>query len=144
MKKLSFLSLLLLLLAAVSSCSDPTLNDYISEFKGELPQDLGSGIQMTDIKVVDNYLQIDCTSDESEMDLGNEFMKALIPSIAESMKSTFIDEPDMKDFMQACSDEGKGFRMILTGAKSGTLVPMFEVTPEEINEKFPPRTKEAA
>ena len=48
----------------------------------------------------------------------------------------------MKDFMQACANEGKGFRMIVTGTKSNVTLPFFEVTPDELQEKFPPTTKE--
>ena len=132
---------LLLLLAVVSSCSDPSLNDYVDQFKAQMPQDLGNGLVMNDIGVVDNYLQIECTSDESELDLSNPMIGMVLPAISEPLKAQFL-EGDMKDFMQVCSDEGKGFRMMLTGSKSGKTITMFEVTPEELNTKFPPRTKE--
>ena len=97
---------------------------------------------MTDVSIVDDYVQIDATSDESDLDLSNEMIGSFLPAIAEPLKTEFLEGTDMKDFMQACSDEGKGFRMMLTGAKSGKTITMFEVTPEELNTKFPPRTKE--
>lgn len=143
MKKFSMISLFLLLLAVVSvSCADPTLNDYVNEFKNRLPEDMGSGLVMTDVSIVDDFVQIECTSDESELKLDNPLIKSILPSVAEPIKASFLDTADMKDFMQACSDEGKGFRMIMKGAQSGESMVMFEVTPDEVKAKFPPRTKE--
>lgn len=137
------MSLFLLLFTAVFvSCSDPSLNDYIESFKGEMPQDAGGGITMTDVSIVDNYVQIDATTDETQLDLGNPLVSMVLPSVAETLKSTFLDESDMAGFMQACTNEGKGFRMILKGANSGNTATLFEVTPEELAEKFPPQTKE--
>lgn len=133
---------MLLFTAVFVSCADPSLNDYIEGFKGEMPQDIGGGLAMTDVSIVDDYVQIDATSDESDLDLSNEMIGSFLPAIAEPLKTEFLEGTDMKDFMQACSDEGKGFRMMLTGAKSGKTITMFEVTPEELNTKFPPRTKE--
>jgi hypothetical protein len=142
MKRLSFVSLFLLLFTAVFvSCADPSLNDYIEGLKGSVPEDMGGGLTMTDVSIVDDYVQIDVTSDETELDLGNPMVGMILPSVAEALKAEYL-EGDMKDFMQLCSDEGKGFRMMLTGAKSGNTATMFEVTPEELNTKFPPRTKE--
>ena len=143
MKKYSFMSFLLLFMAVVSvSCSSPTLNDYVEGFKGEMPQDMGSGLTMTDVGIVDDYVQIEATSDESELDLANPMVSMVLPAVAEPVKASFIENADMKDFIQACSDEGKGFRMVVTGAKSEKTVTLFEFTPEDINKKFPPRTKE--
>lgn len=142
MKKITFLGFLLLLLAVVSSCSDPSLNDYVDQFKAQMPQDLGNGLVMNDIGIVDNYLQLDCTSDESELDLSNPMINMVLPALAESIKGSFVDNSDMKELMQACSDEGKGFRMMINGAKSGKQLQLFEVTPEDLNAKYPPRTKE--
>ena len=143
MKKFSLISLFLLLLAVVSvSCADPTLNDYVNEFKNRLPEDMGSGLVMTDMSIVDDYVQVDCTSDESELKLDNPLIKSILPSIAEPLKDTFMGGSDMKDFMQACSDEGKGFRMVVKGTQSGESMTMFEVTPDEVKAKFPPRTQE--
>ena len=57
MKKFSLISLFLLLLAVVSvSCADPTLNDYVNEFKNRLPEDMGSGLVMTDMNIVDDQV----------------------------------------------------------------------------------------
>lgn len=143
MKRITFLSFLLLLLAVVSvSCSDPSLNDYITEFKGQMPEDLGSGFTMVDISIVDDYVQLDCTSDETELELGNPLVQAIAPAIAESLKSMFVDNPDMTDFMQACSNEGKGFYVVAKGTKTGGTLDLFKATPEEIRAKFPPKTKE--
>ena len=124
------------------SCADRTVNDYVTDFKAELPQDLGDGMAMTDISIVDNYLQIDATTDESGLELSNPLVEMVLPTVAETLKAQFFDDSDMKDFMQACSDGGKGFRMVLKGTKSGKSVTLFEATPEEMNEKYPPRTKE--
>lgn len=143
MKKLSFLGFLLLLLAVVSvSCSDPSLNDYVNEFKGQMPEDMGNGLVMNDMSIVDDFVQVECTSDESELDLSNPMIELVVPAVAEPLKASFVDGEDMKGFMQACSDEGKGFRMVVHGAKSGKTLTLFEVTPEELNTKFPPRAKE--
>ena len=132
---------MLLFTAVFVSCSDPSLNDYVEALKGRMPEDMGGGLSMTDVGIVDDYVQIDATSDETELDLSNPMVGMVLPAVAEPLKAEFL-EGDMKDFMQACSDEGKGFRMMLTGAKSGKTITMFEVTPEELNTKFPPRTKE--
>ncbi len=143
MKRITFLSFLLLLLAVVSvSCSDPSLNDYITEFKGQMPEDLGNGFSMTDISIVDDYVLLDCAADETEFELGNPLVQAIAPAIAESLKSMFVDNPDMTDFMQACSDEGKGFYVVAKGTKTGGTLDLFKATPEEIRAKFPPKTKE--
>ena len=143
MKRITFLSFLLLLLAVVSvSCSDPSLNDYITEFKGQMPEDLGNGFSMTDINIVDDYVLLDCTADETEFELDTPIVQAVVPAIAESLKSMFVDNSDMTDFMQACSDAGKGFRVVAKGAKTGGTLDLLNVTPEEINAKFPPKTKE--
>jgi hypothetical protein len=139
MKRLTLMGLLLLLLAG---CSAPTLDDYVNEFKNRMPEDMGNGLVMTDIGVVDDYLQIECTNDESELQFDNPLIKSLLPAVAAPLKAAFVDEADMKDFMQACANEGKGFRMIVTGTKSNVTLPFFEVTPEELQEKFPPTTKE--
>ena len=53
MKRLTLMGLLLLLLAG---CSAPTLDDYVNEFKNRMPEDMGNGLVMTDIGVVDDYL----------------------------------------------------------------------------------------
>lgn len=137
------MSLMLLFMAVVlASCSDPSLNDYVEGFKGKMPQELGGGLAMTDVNIVDDFVQIEATSDESELDLANPLLSVVLPAVAETIKSSFMEESDMKDFMQACSDEGKGFRMVVTGTNSGQTVTLFELTPEELNTKFPPRTKE--
>lgn len=137
------MSFLLLLLAVVSvSCSDPSLNDYITEFKSQMPEELGSGFTMIDINIVDDYVQLDCTTDETELELGNPLVQAIAPTIAASLKSTFIDNPDMSDFMQACSDAGKGFYVVAKGTKTGGTLDLLKLTPEEISAKFPPKTKE--
>ena len=143
MKKISLLSLCLMFFAmAFVGCAEHDLNYFIEGFKSEMPTDLGGGIQMTDIAVVDNYVQIESTSDETELDLGNSMINMILPAISDEMKAEFVDGADMKEFMQACSNEGKGFRMILKGVNSGNTVTMFEVTPEELNEKYPPKAKE--
>lgn len=137
------MSLFLLLFAAVFvSCSDPSLNEYIESFKSEMPQDLGGGLSMTDMRIVDNYVQVDGTSDETDLDFTNPMIGMILPAVAEPLKAEFLEGSDMKGFMQACSNEGKGFRMLITGAQSGQTITLFEVTPEELAEKFPPLTKE--
>ncbi len=115
---------------------------YVEDLKGELPQDLGSGIQMTDVTIVDNFVQIDAVSDESELDLSSPMIGMILPAISEPLKAEFLEGSSMKGFMQACSNEGKGFRMLLKGEKSGSTIPLIEVSPEEMNEKFPPQAKE--
>lgn len=137
------MGLLLLFMAVMFvGCADLTLNDYVEGFKGKMPQDLGSGLTMTDVSIVDDFVQVDATSDESEVDLASPMIGMVLPALSEPLKSLFLDDADMKDFMQACSDEGKGFRMMVTGAKSGKTVTLFEVSPEEMNNKFPPTPKE--
>lgn len=124
------------------SCADHDVNYYVEDLKGEMPQDIGNGLQMTDVAVVNDYVQIEITSDETKIDLGNEMVGAFLPAIAEGLKAEVVDADGMKEFMQACSNEGKGFRMVMKGAKSGNTAPLFDVTPEEMNEKFPPQAKE--
>ncbi|MBQ3731706.1 MAG: hypothetical protein II905_08155 [Muribaculaceae bacterium] len=143
MKKNCLLSLCFMLFAMVFvSCAEHDLNYFVDGFKSELPQDMGNGLQMTDVAVVDDYVQIEITSDETEIDLGNEMVGAFLPAIAEGLKAEFVDADDMKEFMQACSNEGKGFRMVMKGAKSGNTAPLFDVTPDEVKAKFPPQPKE--
>ena len=143
MRKKSLFGLFLLLLAVVSvSCSDPSLSDYVNEFKNRMPEDMGGGFVMTDMSIVDDFVQLECTSDESELKLDNPLVKSILPTVAEPVKASFLEGSDMKDFMQACADEGKGFRMVVTGTQSGEKMTMFEVTPDEVKEKFPPRTQE--
>lgn len=127
---------------AFVGCAEHDLNYFVEGFKSEMPKDVGNGIQMTNIAVVDNFVEIEATSDESELDLGNPLIGAIMPAVAEPMKAEFLEGSDMADFMQACSNEGKGFRMVIKGANSGNSMTMFEVTPEELNEKFPPKAKE--
>lgn len=56
-KNFSIIGLFLLLLAVVSvSCSDPTLNNYVNEFKNKLPEDMCSGLVMTDMSIVDDQV----------------------------------------------------------------------------------------
>lgn len=124
------------------SCADHDVNYYVEDLKGELPQDLGSGIQMTDVTIVDNFVQIDAVSDESELDLSSPMIGMILPAISEPLKAEFLEGSSMKGFMQACSNEGKGFRVLLKGEKSGSAIPLVEVSPEEMNEKFPPQPKE--
>ena len=143
MKKISFMAFLLLLLAAVSvSCSNRSVDDYVSEFKGHMPEELGNGLTMSDIGVVDNFVQIDCTNDESALEFDNPLLQSFLPAIAEPIKASFMEDSGMKGMLQACSDEGKGFRLVAEGTKSGQTVTLFEITPEELNEKFPPAPKE--
>lgn len=143
MKKISFLSFLLLLLAAVTvSCSNRTVDEYVAELKSEMPSDLGNGFVMDDVAVVDGFVQVDCTNDESEVEFDNPLLQMVLPAISEPIKASFMDNSTMKGMMQACSDEGKGFRLVAEGAKSGQTVTLFEITPEELNEKFPPSPKE--
>jgi hypothetical protein len=143
MKKISLLSLCLMLFSMVFvSCAEHDVNYYVEDLKGELPQDLGSGIQMTDVTIVDNFVQIDAVSDESELDLSSPMIGMILPAISEPLKAEFLEGSSMKGFMQACSNEGKGFRMLLKGEKSGSTIPLIEVSPEEMNEKFPPQAKE--
>lgn len=134
--------LLLFMAVMFVSCADLTLNDYVESLKGKLPEDMGNGLTMTDVSILDDYVQVDATSDESELDLANPMLDMILPAVAEPLKAAFIDDADMKDFMQACSDEGKGFRMMITGSKSGKTITIFDVTQEEMNNKFPPRPKE--
>lgn len=135
MKKNCLLSLCFMLFAMVFvSCADHDLNYFVDGFKSELPQDMGNGLQMTDVAVVDDYVQIEITSDG--------MVGAFLPAIAEGLKAEFVDADDMKEFMQACSNEGKGFRMVMKGAKSGNTAPLFDVTPDEVKAKFPPQAKE--
>ena len=136
------MSLFVLFLTVMSSCSDPTLNDWISEFNSKMPEDMGGGMVMKSMNVVDNYVQIECVSDESEISLDNSLMKSMLPSLAEPIKAQLLEDSDIKGLLQCCSDESKGFRMVLTGEKSGATLPLFELTPEELNEKYPPRPKE--
>lgn len=124
------------------SCAEHDLNYFVEGFKSEMPQDMGSGMQMTDVVVADDYVQIEVTSDETEIDLGNPMVNMILPAVAESLKAEFVDGADMKEFMQACSNEGKGFRMVIKGDKSGNTGVLFDVTPDEIKEKFPPQAKE--
>ncbi|MBR5170024.1 MAG: hypothetical protein IKW85_05600 [Muribaculaceae bacterium] len=142
MKKISLMSLLLLFIAVMSSCSDPTLNDWITEFNNRCPEDMGGGMTMKSMNVVDDYVQLECISDESELALDNSLFQAMLPSLAEPIKEEFLNESDMKALFQCCSDEGKGFRMMLTGEKSGASVALIELSPQELNEKYPPRPKE--
>ena len=137
------MSLCLILFSMVFvSCAEHDLNYFVEGFKGEMPQDLGSGMQMTDVKIVDDFVQVEVTNDESELDLSSEFIGAALSAMAEPMKAEFFEGSGMKDFMQACSNEGKGFRMVLNGTKSGKTAILFEVTPGEMNEKYPPQAKE--
>ena len=137
------MAFLLLLLAAVSvSCSNRSVDDYVSELKGQMPEDLGNGLTMNDISVVDDFVQIDCTNDESALEFDNPLINSILPAVAEPIKASFMDNSAMKGMLQACSDEGKGFRMVAEGTKSGQTVTLFEITPEELNEKFPPAPKE--
>lgn len=143
MKKISLLSLCLMLFSMVFvSCADHDVNYYVEDLKGEMPQDLGGGMQMTDVSIVDNFVQIDAVTDESELDLSSPVVGMVLPAVAEPLKAEFLEGSDMKDFMQACSNEGKGFRVLLKGEKSGSAIPLVEVSPEEMNEKFPPQPKE--
>ena len=124
------------------SCAEHDLNYYVEGFKSEMPQDLGSGMKMTDIAIVDNFVQIDAVTDESELDLSSPMIGMILPAVSEPLKAEFLEGSDMKEFMQACSNEGKGFRMLLKGEKSGSAIPLIEVSPEELNQKFPPQPKE--
>ncbi|MBR2084420.1 MAG: hypothetical protein IJ879_07410 [Muribaculaceae bacterium] len=141
MKKISLLSLCLMLFSMVFvSCADHDVNYYVEDLKGEMPQDIGGGMKMTDVSIVDNFVQIDAVTDESELDLSSPVVGMVLPAVAESIKAEFFSE--LKDLMQACSNEGKGFRVMLKGEKSGNMMPLVEISPEEMNEKFPPQAKE--
>ncbi|MBO4804001.1 MAG: hypothetical protein IKX18_05415 [Muribaculaceae bacterium] len=143
MKKITLLSLCLMFFSMVFvSCAEHDLNYYVEGFKGEMPEDLGGGMQMTDVNIVDDFVQVEVTNDESELDLSSAFIGAALSAVAEPMKAEFFEGSGMKDFMQACSNEGKGFRMVINGTKSGKTVTLFEVTQEEMNEKYPPKAKE--
>ena len=122
------------------SCAYHDVNYYVEDLKGEMPQDIGGGMKMTDVSIVDNFVQIDAVTDESELDLSSPVVGMVLPAVAESIKAEFFSE--LKDLMQACSNEGKGFRVMLKGEKSGNMMPLVEISPEEMNEKFPPQAKE--
>lgn len=122
------------------SCADHDVNYYVEDLKGEMPQDIGGGMKMTDVSIVDNFVQIDAVTDESELDLSSPMIGMVLPTISESIKAEFFSE--LKDLMQACSNEGKGFRVMLKGEKSGNMIPLVEISLEEMNEKFPPQAKE--
>ena len=77
-------------------------------------------MKMTDIAIVDNFVQIDAVTDESELDLSSPMIGMILPAISEPLKAEFLEGSSMKGFMQACSNEGKGFRMLLKGEKSGS------------------------
>ena len=110
-------------------CNDEKIN-----FNGSIVAVVG--------RLLCSHTRCECTNDESELQFDNPLIKSLLPAVAAPLKAAFVDEADMKDFMQACANEGKGFRMIVTGTKSNVTLPFFEVTPDELQEKFPPTTKE--
>ena len=133
------MGLLLLLLASVSvSCLNHSVDYYVNGLKKEMPLQIAGGFAMTDINVVDNYVQISCTSDESDLDMDDPLVQTIVSSLADSFKQMFMENPDMKDFMQTISDEGKGFSMVVDGLGSGETLRLVEITPEEMNENFPP------
>ncbi len=107
------------------SCADHDVNYYVEDLKGEMPQDIGGGMKMTDVSIVDNFVQIDAVTDESELDLSSPVVGMVLPAVAESIKAEFFSE--LKDLMQACSNEGKGFRVMLKGEKSGNMIPLVEI-----------------
>lgn len=140
MKKISMMSLLLLLFSAVFvSCSEPTINDLVNEIKSQTPKDLGEGFVMTDANIVDNVLQTDMTTDESSFMLNDPTAAMMLPMLADHFKEIFLGDEDMREVYEMCAKEGLGFRMVMKGTKSGESIPILDVSPEELKAKFPPK-----
>ena len=140
MKKISMMSLFLLLFSAVFvSCSEPTINDLVNEIKSMTPKDLGEGMVMTDANIVDNALQTDMTTDESSFMLNDPTAAAILPMMADQFKEKFLGDEDMREVYEMCAKEGMGFRMVIKGTKSGESMTLLDVSPEELKAKFPPK-----
>lgn len=120
-------------------CADPTVNDIVNQMKSDLPQDLGDGDKITDVGIVDNYLQIEMTTDESECLLNDPVASSIYSMVLDGLKDYFLNDNDMKMIYEICAKEGKGFRVLMKGAQSGETIPFLELTPDELKEKYPPK-----
>ena len=124
----------LILAIALTGCGTPSLDTIVKRFQKKLPQQTSEDVTITKCGVVGDYLEMEMVNDETKVALDSDDFAFVLEIMKVSMKQQFVSEVTVKRMLRACKDEGKGFRIVLVGEKSGLRVAMLEFTPEELQE----------
>ena len=126
---------------AFASCNlTPSLQTFVDKLNEDCPKDFGEGMIITKAELTDNHIVMRAEVDEDQSilaiflidEMGDALTKELEEKEFNELKNMFLNDNDLKDLFKQCKKEHKGFKITLTGNKSGKTADFLEITPEEI------------
>ncbi len=98
----------------------------------ELPKDMGDCTILTECEIRNNNLELVASYCEEEFSFDDALIELFLESMKEELKNDFMNDDTIKEMLSLCKNEGKGFRFIFKGEKSGKSIVLIEVTHDEL------------
>ena len=117
---------------AFTSCLSPSLESVVSKIQNELPKEMGDGTKMTECEIRNGYFECVLSYNEEQISFDDAFVELAFEAMREEYKNTVMEDDTFREILSLCKSEGKGFRFLFKGEKTGKTVPLFEITHEEL------------
>lgn len=119
-----------------AGCGTPTLDQYVSRIQRQLPTELGNGLTMSACEVDGEQLSFRLDLDENEFSLDDGDVQFVLLIMRETLTKEFMSDDTIRELLEQCKVEGKGFCVTMKGEKSGKSELLIDLSPEKLREEL--------